>query len=284
MYEVSCLSRFAQTSPKPYPRADQCHSCTIILLSISTELLPRFAVCWAIFFKLLPLNNYFNILFGALSVGLAVTWLGSPWPLSLTKVILASMTHTNAHMENVVHEYSFPKFGGIMSHFLFSFTTCVIRCGVARFDLGPLSLGLGPHHPPALPCPWTLSLDRVILAYCSLPVPEYEWHYYTSALLNVLHISHGCLYSGTMCTSGWWPIVARRSRAANVLFSNHVTASHHIIVCNCVPPSWALRGGRHKQLHKGRCGTKALTASIQYHASKNTEANTNTYQKNKPMH
>ena len=131
----------------------QCHSCTIILLSISTELPPRFAVCWAIFFKLLPLNNYFNILFGALSVGLVVTWLGSPWPLSLTKVILPSMTHTNAHMENVVHEYSFPKFGGIMSHFLFSFTTCVIRCGVARFDLGPLSLGLGPHHPPALPCP-----------------------------------------------------------------------------------------------------------------------------------
>ena len=226
MYEVSCLSRFAQTSPKPYPRAGQCHSCTIILLSISTELLPRFAVCWAIFFKLLPLNNYFNILFGALSVGLAVTWLGSPWPLSLTKVILASMTHTNAHMENVVHEYSFPKFGGIMSHFLFSFTTCVIRCGVARFDLGPLSLGLGPHHPPALPCPWTLSLDRVILAYCSLPVPEYERHYYTSALLNVLHISHGCLYSGTMCTSGWWPIVARRSRAANVLYC---FAPHHCV-------------------------------------------------------
>ena len=65
-----------------------------------------------------------------------------------------------------------------------------------------------------------------------------------------------------------------KKQSCECTFSNHVTASHHIIVCNCAPPSWALRGGRHKQLHKGRCGTKALTASIQYHASKNTEANT----------
>ena len=201
MYEVSCLSRFARTSPSLIPMPMSfLHNNPAQYINRTTA-----SICCLLghIFQIITIKQLFQYsLCCPLSVGLAVTWLGSPWPLSLTKVILPSMTHTNAHMENVVHEYSFPKFGGIMSHFLFSFTTCVIRCGVARFDLGPLSLGLGPHHPPALPCPWTLSLDRVILAYCSLPVPEYEWHYYTSALLNVLHISHGCLYSGTMCTSG----------------------------------------------------------------------------------
>ena len=60
---------------------------------------------------------------------------------------------------------------------------CHKEC-VSRFDLARLSLRLGPtlplpSPPSTLPCPWTLSLAQVIHAYCTLPVPEYERHYYT---------------------------------------------------------------------------------------------------------
>ena len=81
-----------------------------------------------------------------------------------------------------MHEYSIPKFGSVSYIFFFHFHKLCHKVCVSSFDLGRLSLRLGPT--PYLPTSPPMSLDslaKVIHAYCSLPAPEYERHYYTIA-------------------------------------------------------------------------------------------------------
>ena len=148
-------------------------------------------------------------------------------------------------------EYSIPKFGSVSKIFFFAFTTCVIRC-VSSFDLGRLSLGLGPTlptHQSTLPCPWMDSLAKVIHAYCSLPAPEYERHYYTTS--HVLHISRRPIFWHNMLE---WVMVhcrARISRPANVLFQTMLQemqmqvcsfkACYSFAPHHCMLASWALQ-------------------------------------------
>ena len=149
--------------------------------------------------------------------GLTLNWtpvsllgLAFPCPQSLSPPDQSHPCITNTHhrpVENIdlrlcqvvlQHEYSFPKLGsGLCLIFSFQFyNLCHKECVYVLFWPGPLISKAWPYplQSTPLPCPWTISLAKVIHACCPLPAPENELQYYT----HVLHISHRPIFLHNM--------------------------------------------------------------------------------------
>ena len=170
------------------------------------------------------------------------------------------------------HEYSFPKFGSALSCFilwvsqLLSYYECV-----SRFDLARLSLRLGPTLP--YPCPVHPPPSHVPGRYpwpkSFMHIAPCQFQNMNGIITHALHISpillHNMYEWVTVHSSKYalFQSMLQQKQIRVYTLENHVTASHRIIVRQ--------RHGhcksRHRQLHKGQCGTNLNQGTHGHHTA-----------------